>query len=149
MRGGNLGVSRGFSSAVNKWTKETLERSEEAFQMGSLDFFLALRENTPIDTGALRASMAVGVNGAVPAGPFNEYGSVSNDTEALIQIGKLRLGDKCTIVWRAPYAMRLEYGFVGSDSLGRFYNQAGRYFAAAVSSRYVSIMRNAASRLRK
>jgi len=149
MRGGNLGVSRGFSSAVNNWTKQTVERSDEAFQIGSLDFFLALRDATPIDTGALRASMAVGVNGNVPSGPFNEYGSVSNDTEALSQIGRLKLGDKCTIVWRAPYAMRLEYGFIGMDRLGRYYNQAGRFFAAAVSSRYVSIMRAAASRLRK
>ncbi len=149
IRGGNLGVSRGFSNAVNKWTKETEERATEAFQIGSLDFFIALRDATPKDTGALRASMVAGVNGSVPAGPFNTYGSTSNDTEALSQIGKLKLGDKLTIVWRAPYALRLEYGFVGADSLGRFFNQAGRFFAASVSARYTSIMRAAASRLRK
>lgn len=149
MRNGNLGVQRGFSSAVNKWTKETIARSEEAFQVGSLDFFLALRDATPIDTGFLRSSLTAGINGSVDAGAPNAYGSASNDTAALSVFSRLKLGDKVTMVYRATYAMRQNYGFVGADSLGRFYNQAGKFWVESVSARYVSIMRAAASRLRK
>lgn len=148
IRGGNLGVSRGFSNAVNKWTKETEQRATEAFQMGSLDFFLALRDATPKDTGFLRSSMAAGINGSVAAGPPNAYGSVSNDVAALDVFSRLKLGDKCTIVYRAPYAMRLNYGFTGYDSLGRYYNQAPRLWVEAIGAKYVSIMRAAATRLR-
>jgi len=148
IRGGNLGVSRGFSSAVNKWTKETLQRSEEAFQIGSLDFFLALRDATPVDTGLLRSSLTPGINGAVAAGPPNLNDAKSGDMAALDVFSKLKLGDKCTMVYKTTYAMRVNYGFVGMDSLGRKFNQAGRYWVEAVSARYVSIMRAAASRLR-
>jgi len=148
MRGGNLGVSRGFSKAVNKWTKETIERSEEAFKLGSLDFFLALRDATPIDTGYLRSSLTIGKNGVVPAGPRAAYGSVYNDVSALDALAGLKLGDKVTMVYNAPYAMRLNYGFTGYDRLGRYYSQAGRFWVEAVGARYVSIMRSAASRLK-
>ena len=146
---GNLGGNRGFSSAVNKWTKETVERSEEAFKMGCLDYFIAMRDATPILTGFLRSSMTAGINKEVVAGAPNKYGSVSNDTSILGVIANLKLGDKFTMVYRATYAMRQNYGFTGFDSLGRYYNQAGKHWFEAVNSRYVSIMRAAATRLRK
>lgn len=148
MRTGNLGVSRGFSKAVNQWTKATEERATEAFQVGSLDFFLALRDATPIDTGFLRSSLTAGIGGDIPSGAPNTYGSVSNDAAALGVFSRLKLGDKITMVYRATYAMRQNYGFVGADSLGRFYNQAGKFWVESVSARYVSIMRAAATRLR-
>jgi len=145
---GSVGTTRGFSNAVNKWTKQTKERSEEAFQIGLLDFFMMLRDTAPIDTGFLRSSLTVGKNGNIPHGPNAAYGSVYNDTRALSVLDGLKLGDRVTMVFNAPYARRLEYGFVGADSLGRFYNQAGRYWITAAGQKYVSIMRAAASRLR-
>lgn len=148
IRSGNLGISRGFSQAVNKWTKQTEQRCEEAFQMGALDLFIALRDATPIDTGFLRSSLKVGINGALPSGAPNAYGSVSNDTEALGVIAQLKLGDKVTMGYSSSYAMRVNYGFTGYDSLGRYYNQAGRFWVEAISAKYVSIMRRAATRLR-
>lgn len=32
-----------------------------------------------------------------------------------------------TLGTKVPYAARIEFGFIGSDSLGRQYNQAGQY----------------------
>lgn len=145
---GSVGLTRGFSSKVNSWVRQTKERSERAFQEGALDFFIHLRDTTPIDTGYLRSSLTLGRNGSIPAGPNAEYGSVYNDVRALDVIGSLRLGDTVTMVYNATYARRLEYGFTGYDSLGRFYNQAGRFWITAAGQRYVSIMRNAATRLR-
>lgn len=147
MRGGNLGTSRGFLQSVRKYTKETLERSEEAFQLGTLDYFIALRDATPKLTGFLRSSLTVGKNGSIPAGPNAEYGSVYNDQRALSVIASLKLGDKCTMVYQAPYAMRQNYGFHGVDSLGRLYNTPGKFWVESVGARYRSIMRNAATRL--
>jgi hypothetical protein len=146
--GGNLGTSRGFLNSVNKWTQQTKERSEEAFKIGVLDFGIELNENAPIDTGFLRSSLTAGINGAIPQGPNAQYGSNYNDQRLLSTIQKLKLGDRITLVYQAPYAMRLEYGFTGQDSLGRNYNQAGRFWVAKTGARYRSIMRAAASRLR-
>ena len=145
---GSVGTTRGFIASVNKWTRQSIQRSEEAFQIGVLDFFIHLRDTTPIDTGYLRSSLTLGINGNIPAGPNAEYGSVYNDQRALSVIGALKLGDRVTMVYNAPYARRLEYGFHGVDSLGRFYNQPGRYWITAAGARYNSIMRAAATRLR-
>lgn len=145
---GSVGTTRGFSTSVNKWTKKTIARSEEAFKIGVLDFFIHLRDTTPIDTGYLRSSLTLGKNGQIPAGPNAEYGSIYNDQRALSVIDSLKLGDRVTMVYNAPYARRLEYGFHGVDSLGRMYNQPGRFWITAAGAKYVSIMRRAATRLR-
>jgi hypothetical protein len=118
--GGSVGTSRGFLQAVNKWTKATKERSEEAFKIGVLDFFIHLRDTTPIDTGFLRSSLTAGINGNVPSGPNAAYGSVYNDQRVLSVIDQLKLGEKITLVYQATYARRLEYGFSGADSLDGF-----------------------------
>jgi len=145
---GSVGTTRGFLQAVNKWTKQTVERSEEAFKIGVLDFAIHLRDTTPIDTGFLRSSLTAGINGQLPSGPNAEYGSVYNDTRLLDVINNLKLGDRIMLVYQATYARRLEYGFTGTDSLGRFYNQAGRFWITAAGQKYSSIMRRAATRLR-
>lgn len=145
---GSVGTSRGFLQSVSKWTKATKERSEEAFQIGVLDFAIELNDTAPIDTGFLRSSLTAGINGSVPQGPNAEYGSNYNDQRLLSVISQLKLGDKVSLVYQAPYARRLEYGFTGFDSLGRQYNQAGRFWITAAGQNYRSIMRRAATRLR-
>lgn len=145
---GGVGTSRGFLQSVNRWTKATKERSEEAFKIGVLDFAIALNEAAPFDKGFLRSSLTAGINGSIPQGPNAEYGSNYNDQRLLNVIGQLKLGDRITLVYQASYARRLEYGFTGVDSLGRFYNQPGRFWISSTGAKYRSIMRSAATRLR-
>jgi hypothetical protein len=146
---GNLGTDRGFLTSVNAFVQRTKEKTNEAYQLGILDFYLAMRDATPIDTGFLRSSLTLGKNGFIPRGPNAEYGSEYNDARALDVIASLDAtkGDRVTMVYQAPYAMRLEHGFTGMDSLGRYYNQAGRFWVASTGSKYRSIMRAAASRV--
>lgn len=151
--GGSAGTSRGFLQAVNKWTKETEERSETAFQNGLLDFYDALSAATPVDTGNLRNSLIASVNG--PANPgVTGPGDSPSDTvyrsggnQSISAIMSAKIGDRVSFIYQATYARRLNYGFTGFDSLGRFYNQAGRFWIEQVGARYRSIMRAAASRL--
>lgn len=110
---GGVGTSRGFLASVNKWTRETKERSEEAFKIGVLDFVLELDRTAPYDTGNLRSSLVAGINGNVPQGPHGAFGSVYNDQRILTTIEQLKLGDKITLVYLAEYARRLEYGLQG------------------------------------
>ena len=48
----------------------------------------------------------------------------------------MELGDRLTFAWTSPYALRIEAGFVGTDSLGRTYNQAGRHFVGKNAARF-------------
>lgn len=148
------GTTRGFINSVNAWTKETEQRSEEAFQNGILDFVDALRSETPVLTGNLRDAWVVSKDGANistvtgPGDTPNESGPRSGMEQSISTILSLKIGDRASIMNQATYFLRIERGFVGYDSLGRFYSQAGRFFAARVGSRYRSIMRAAATRLR-
>lgn len=149
--GGRLvATNRGFLKAVNKWTRETEQRSLDAFQEGSKDFYDALAEETPVDTGHLRGSLVATVNGATESsGPTNVYqGEGSGAAESYANIDAAKLGDRISYRYRATYWRRVNFGFVGMDSLGRSYNQAGRFWIQRVGAQYRSIMRAAATRLK-
>lgn len=147
------GTSRGFLKAVNKWTRETEQRSEEAFRDGALDFYLKMQEATPVDTGNLRNSLVAKVGGDISTvtGP----GINSNDStyrsgaEASINnIINLKLGDRINYAYLATYARRLNAGFVGFDSLGRYFNQPGVFWIERVGAQWRSILRAAATKNR-
>lgn len=147
------GTTRGFIQAVNKWTKETEERSEQAFQNGLLDFYDALAAETPVLTGNLRNSLVATVNGntSTVTGPGNNPNDSTYRSGAETSIANImsaKIGDRVSFMYNATYFRRLNFGFHGFDSLGRFYNQAGRFWVQRVGARYRSIMRAAATRLR-
>lgn len=132
-------TTRGFLSAVNKWTKDTEERSLAAFQDGSKDFYDALAEATPVDTGALRGSLVATVNteaqSVYPTNVFTEEGNGA--AESYSNIDSAKLGDKIAYRYRAPYWEYVNYGTS---------RMAGRFWIQAVGARYRSIMRAAATR---
>ena len=130
-----------------------MERSEMAFQNGLLDFYDALADETPVKTGNLRNSLVATVNGntTTVTGP----GNTSQDStyrsgaeSSIANIMSAKLGDKVSFFYNATYARRVNNGFVGFDSLGRYFNQAGRFWIERVGARYKPIMRGAATRLK-
>lgn len=62
-------------------------------------------------------------------------------------IANIRLGETVYIGWQAVYARRMNYGFVGTDSLGRNYNQAGFGFAEAAAAQWPAIVQEQATKL--
>lgn len=143
-----VGTTRGFLQSVNKFVKESPARSEAVLQDAILDLYLELDRTAPYDTGFLRSSLTIGVNGNVPQGPNAKFQSDANVNTTLGNIANIKLGDRVSMVYQATYARRLEYGFTGVDSLGRQYNQPGRFWIAAAGSKWRSIIRNAAARLK-
>lgn len=132
-------TSRGFLQAVNKWTRETEERSLEVFQDGSKDFYDALAVATPVDTGHLRGSLVATTRGTVESsGPTNTYQNEgSGAAESYMNIDAARLGDKINYNYRALYWYFVNYGTV---------HMPGRFWIQEVGARYRSIMRAAAAR---
>ena len=57
------------------------------------------------------------------------YGSTAmsqeGDTSYELVVGSMEAGDVAEFKWTAEHAMRRHYGFVGTDSLGRTYNEQG------------------------
>ena len=62
-------------------------------------------------------------------------------------IANIKPGDTVYIGWQARYSRRLNYGFVGADSLGRVYNSSGYGFAEAAAAKWPAIVRAQAAKL--
>lgn len=80
----------------------------------------------PVDTGALIQSLVSGNGG----------GGTKGELSYTTAIAGLQIGDVLTFAWTSPYAMRIEKGFIGTDSLGRTFNQQGRHFVGKAAARF-------------
>lgn len=72
---------------------------------------------------------------AVLINSLSSEGITGADSYA-VAIAGLDLGDVLRFAWTAPYAMRIEAGFTGTDSKGRSYNVPGRHFVGANAARF-------------
>lgn len=95
-------------------------------------------------TGFLRGSWHAALN-HVPTGR-GQAGVIPTSRLNLVA-AQIQPGDVYFLGNTAKYARRLEYGFVGTDSLGRTYNQVGRYWVQGVMNRASAICLAAAKRV--
>jgi hypothetical protein len=85
----------------------------------------------PVVSSDLINSLSSGLNGG---------GGLKGSASYVAVLAGLEVGDVATFEWLMPYAMRIEKGFVGTDSLGRSFNQAGRHFVAKNAARFQSFV---------
>ena len=91
----------------------------------------------PVAEAFLQESLEIGYNGAYQA----------TNGAVVLSAAKVSLGDTINARWTQAYALRIELGFSGTDSLGRTYNQAGRHFVGANAKRWPEfVAANAAKR---
>ena len=64
-------------------------------------------------------------------------------------VANIKPGDTVYIGYQAKYSRRLNYGFVGTDSLGRTYNQSGYGFAEAAAAQWPAIVARQAAKMGK
>ena len=81
----------------------------------------------PVVTGFSRASWFAVINGTPAGAP-----GTGNAYQLELVAGRLQIGQTYVAANSAAYALRLENGFVGTDSLGRSYNQSGRFIVRGV-----------------
>ena len=105
--------------AVDRFVQGARGRMDLLVQTIAQDALARVKELTPVRTGNLRAQWTIvtGSNSLELSGGRSE-----SSAQAVLQ---LRAGDWFTIMNPAVYAARIEYGFVGTDSLGRHYDQKG------------------------
>jgi hypothetical protein len=75
--------------------------------------------NMPVLFGFLRGSLVSYVNGAKAGEGSDSY---------TVAIQSVEWGDEVSSFWTMAYARRRNYGFTGTDSAGRTYNQPGDFF---------------------
>ena len=96
----------------------------------------------PVKTGNLARSVVVSDQ------PPNTLVYGPPNPNALSGIGALIPGQPVYLGWQAAYARRQNYGFVGTDSLGRTYNQSGFGFAEAAAAKWPQIVAEQGAKLR-
>lgn len=62
-------------------------------------------------------------------------------------VAAIKPGDTVFVGWQAAYSRRMNYGFVGTDSLGRVYNQSGFAFAEATAAKWPAIVQEQAQKM--
>lgn len=77
----------------------------------------------PVDTAALINSLTASTGG---------QGAQAYVTA----LSGFDIGESISFTWNQPYAMRIEMGFKGTDSLGRTFNQAGRHFVGYNAAKF-------------
>lgn len=94
----------------------SVKRTGGTFELGKI----------PVDNADLIQSLELGINEGYA--PTN--GAVS------LNAAQFSLGDTLDARWTASYALRIELGFSGTDSLGRSYNQEGRHFVGQNAAKW-------------
>lgn len=100
-----------FELDISKWCDDTDAKLQLFAKAFALRMTAEIRMNTPVLTGRLRSSI-----------------------QPITNLSSWEPGEPIVIGTNVEYARRIEYGFVGQDSLGRHYNQPGRHmFAMAIA----------------
>lgn len=94
----------------------------------------------PIKSGNLRSSFKSSTSAMVTMDSTPE--EYSSEDWQLAILGA-EMGKPLYMGFRAAYAARQNYGFTGSDSLGRNYNQSGKFFLEATEARWQNFVREA------
>lgn len=89
----------GFSRTIEEFQIHTMQRADTLIRKVALDTFEKVRAKTPVDTGQLRGSWTVSING--------QPSSFTGSSEALSSI---KFGDTIFIATDKVYAPMLEYG---------------------------------------
>lgn len=107
-------MAEDFDVYIDKWVAKARRKSQKVLAAVALAAESRVKELTPVVTGNLRSRWAVEVRSGL------------DSTEAASKpVAEVELGDKIRIVNGAEYARRVEYGFVGKDSLGREFHTKG------------------------
>lgn len=131
-----------FADEIARFQAKALDRANRVFRRAVtlLGHELAKPRpegGTPHLTGNLIRSLLARVNGPIPRGGADEDYS---GTDVGLAVASAVIGDTITVGFQAIYAARVNFGFVGEDKLGRYYNQQGAHFverAAAMWPQFV------------
>jgi hypothetical protein len=113
-----------FKATVNAFIARNQDALQKVARGAIQDCCEAVIEGTAFDLGNLRSQWQSSIGA-----PITTLAPEGHDPLATLQItlGQVTPGTVMYMTNNAAYAMRMEYGFVGQDKLGREYDQKGDY----------------------
>jgi hypothetical protein len=129
--------------------QEMLKRAIELFA-DEIRHGRHLGGNTPWVTGNMVRSILSELNSIVQVKPGGDDGSgnfTGKPGQVEAQAALMGPDDVISIGFQAIYAARVNYGFVGADSLGRNYNQEGAHFLEAAIAKWPECVMKASEEL--
>lgn len=138
-----------FSETIGKWASQTPERvgavHKRALEKLAMEMTRTKAEggNVPVDTGNLYRSLVASTSGMPPTSDKPAVGSNINSVIAVLSTNQP--------VWfgyTAKYARRMNFGFVGADTLGRVYNQQGNHFVERAVAMWPQIVAESVQEIR-
>lgn len=140
------GVNQQFREVVGKWAKTSVPGQLIAVARVAIqDTAELVDELTPIDTGFLVGNWQPSLN--APDLSLVLGASGYDPSSVGLVLSDLKLGDTFYYSNNAAYARRINYGFVGKDSLGRYYNQSGVHMIEQAVGRWPATVEDAARTL--
>lgn len=141
---------------IKKFAEKAKRKTETFLHEFSQDMAEEALRNTPVaETGFLRGSWFTSLNST------SSSSNSKNDKTGSTTLGDMvaiisgsEIGDTIYFLNQAVYAMRVEYGFVGTDSLGRKYtaendfNANGRGYVRNTVAQADRIARETLARIR-
>lgn len=130
---------------IEEWAKQTKERIE-ACHKRSIELLAEEMTRTKPNGGRVPIKDGYLYKSLVPSQQAMPKTS-EEKTEGAADIGAFTVTMDITkptyLGYTAIYARRMNYGFVGADSLGRVYNQAGNYFVEGAIAEWPNIVKRA------
>lgn len=144
-----MAINRSFADQVRAVCEKAKQDMAQVVVETIQDINEEIVRATPVKFGNLRGHWTASL-GAPAAGTSGQADRQGAGTVAKLNavVAGLEMGQTYYAVNGAPYAARLEYGFVGADSLGRTYNQPPRAFVRTTMARAGQIAEEALARIR-
>lgn len=137
---------REFNASIRDWAARFPEKMDALARQSSQELSERVVTSTPVDTGFLRSSWQPSLG--KPALAKGEAGAQAQaSAQVSLVITEMKAGDLYYLVNNAAYAKRIEWGFVGQDSLGRTYNQTGRHMVTDNVKRWNTVVESVAQDL--
>ena len=133
-----------------KWAQQAIRKVKAAPQIivdemaNTMTQYVTVGGLTPVDTGNLSRSVTISFS-PIKADPEGYHAPQRQNFDYVAR--RMPPDSTAYIGYRARYAWRVNYGFVGQDSLGRTYNQAGRAFLEGYVSQWPQVVNRAIARL--
>lgn len=140
----------GFAESIGKWAAKTTERMDAVYAR-SVELLAAEMTRTKPQGGFvpfLTGNLARSLLASKTAMPRTADGPFSGSNVGLVA-ATLTASETVWLGYQARYARRRNYGFLGADSLGRVYSEAGDYFVERAIAEWGGIVEKAVTEVKR
>lgn len=130
---------RTFTAEIKDWARRFPDKMDALARQTCQQVSENVITSTPVDTGFLRSSWQPSI-GTPQAAKGGEGMQGQAQAQVELTIAQMQAGEVYYLTNNAVYAKRIEFGFVGQDSLGRTFNQQGRFMVTDNVKRWPSVV---------